>query len=390
MAVQNSDRTSSARVLHVITGLNTGGAETALCRLLETLRLPVFEHVVVALGKPGTLSARVAAVAELHHLGMNPARPRPRDLWRLRRIVRAAAPDVVHGWMHHANIAATLATTGLGLPLLWGVRQSLYDQAKEKRLTRLMIKGGAMFSRRPRHILYNSAVSARQHEAAGYDANRTRVIPNGFDTDLFRPDRAARLRLGAELKSPADALLIGLVARVHPMKDHANFLRAAAMFAAENPQAHFVLVGDGTEAGNTELVRQIEKLQLRSCVHLLGRRTDIAAINAALDIATSSSWAEAFPNAIGEAMACAVPCVATDVGDVPQIIGDTGVIVPANDSSALATGWGTLAALDPPSRQALGLRARQRIIEHYSLSAVSTQYADLYASLIRQTINHQD
>jgi len=384
MGARPTERGASARVLHVITGLNTGGAETALCRLLETLRSPDFEHVVVALGPPGSLSARVGAVAELHHLRMTPSRPRPGDLWRLRRIVRASAPDVVHGWMYHANIIATLATTGLGIPVLWGIRHSLHDPEKEKRLTRQVIRAGALFSRRPRQILYNSVVSARQHESAGYDAARTRAIPNGFDTGLFRPDDAARRRIRVELGLPADALLVGLVARVHPMKDHANFLRAAGLFVAACPQAHFVLVGDGADADNPILRDLLDELGLQGHVRLCGRRTDISAIDAALDIASISSWSEAFPNAIGEAMACGVPCVATEVGDVKQIIGDTGVVVPARDARALAAGWAQLAALDGPARRALGLRARQRIIEHYSLQAVSLQYADLYTSLIQR------
>lgn len=374
----------AVKVIHIITGLDVGGAETALCRLLETLHSPAFEHVVIALGHLGSLSTRVGAVAELHHLGMNPAWPRPRDLWRLRRIVRVSAPGVVHGWMYHANIAATLATTGLGIPVLWGIRHSLHDLEREKRQTRLVIRSGALLSRRPGQILYNSVVSARQHEAAGYDATRTRVIPNGFDTDAFLPDVPARLRIREELALPPDALLIGLVARVHPVKDHANFLRAAGLFAAAYPQAHFVLAGDGADTSNTALSNLISELNLQACVHLCGRRTDIAAIDAALDISSCSSWGEAFPNAIGEAMACGVPCVATDVGDVPQIIGDTGVVVPARDPSALAMGWGRLTALDAPARRALGLRARQRIIERYSLAAVSMQYANLYSSLIRK------
>lgn len=372
------------RLTHVITGLNTGGAETALCRLLETLRLPAFEHVVVALGEPGSLSARVGAVANLHHLGMNPGRPRPRDLRRLRHIVRASAPEVVHGWMYHANIAATLAAMGLGIPVLWGIRQSLYETEKEKRLTQLVIKAGALLSRHPLQVLYNSVVSARQHETAGYDAARTKVIPNGFDTAVFRPDLAVRLRIREELALPADALVIGLVARYHPMKDHANFLRAAALHTARNSRAHFVLVGDGVDSDKPALSSLIKELNLHGRVHLCGRRMDIAAINAALDIASSSSWGEAFPNAIGEAMACGVPCVGTDVGDVPHIIGDTGVVVPARDPSALAAGWGQLAALDAPARQALGLSARQRIIERYSLTEVSAQYANLYRSFIQK------
>lgn len=371
------------RIVHVITGLNTGGAETALCRLLETLRVPDFEHVVVALGGVGSLSARAGAQAELHHLGMNPARPRARDLWRLRCILRASSPELVHGWMYHANLAASLAAIRLGVPLLWGIRQSLYDLSKEKRLTRLVINAGARLSSHPRYILYNSVVSARQHEVAGYDSNRTRVIPNGFDTEVFRPDHAARLRIRAELMVPDDALLVGLVARVHPMKDHANFLRAASAFAERNPGAYFVLVGDGADVGNASLTELAAELGLLGRLRWCGRRTDIAAINAALDIACSaSSWGEAFPNAVGEAMACGIPCVATDVGEVPLIIGDTGVVVRARDAGALAAGWAQLAALDDSARRALGMRARQRIAEHYSLAAVGQQFADLYASLI--------
>lgn len=372
------------KILHVITGLDTGGAETVLCRLLESLGSPEFEHVVVALGNPAALSHRAGALAELHHLGMNPRRPRLRDLRRLRRIIRFSAVDVVHGWMYHANIAASLASAGLGLPLLWGIRHSIHELANEKRSTRFVIKGGAWFSRTPRHILYNSLTSAGQHQAAGYDCSRTRVIPNGFDTSVYMPSEALREEIRAELALPPTAFLIGLVARVHPVKDHANFLNAAALFVANFPQANFVLVGDGADASNESLADLIDALQLRGHVHLCGRRTDIAAINAAFDIATSSSWGEAFPNAIGEAMACGVPCVATDVGDVRAIIGDTGVVVPPRDARALAGGWAELAALDAPARRAFGLRARQRVIERYSLGAVSRQFADLYLSLKRK------
>ncbi len=384
MNIGNAEKTAAMRILHIITSLNTGGAETALCRLLEILRPPAFEHVVVALGQQGTLSARVQAVADIHHLGMNAARPRPADFWQLRRIVRSSAPDVVHGWMYHANIAATFGAIGFGIPVLWGIRHSLHDLASEKRSTRLVIKGGVPLSLYPRHILYNSIESARQHEHLGYVASRTRIIANGFDVEAFRPDVAGRLRVRSELELPPDALLIGLVARVHPMKDHANFLRAAAMLTQVCARAYFVLVGDGADACNPELTGLIGELGLQGRVLLCGRRTDIAAIDVALDIACLSSSSEAFPNAIGEAMACGVPCVATDVGDVAQIIGDTGVVVPARDARALADGLGKLAVLDEAARRVLGLHARQRIVEHYSLASVAAQYADTYVSSIRK------
>jgi len=336
---------------------------------------------VISLGKAGALSARVGAAAELHHLGMNPKAPLPHDLWRLRRIIRECRPDVLHGWMYHGNIAATLANVGLGTPLVCGIHHSLYDLRGEKPLTRLMIKSGAFLSRHAQCMLYCSAVSSSQHEVLGYERARAKVIPNGFDIDMLRPDSHGRAKIRTELSVSAHEFLIGMVARVHPIKDHANFLRAARRFADTNPEARFVLVGDGAVSENASLSDLIASLSLGDRVLLCGRRTDIGHINAALDIATSSSRGEAFPMTLGEAMACGVPCVATDVGDVSEIIGDTGVVVPPRDADALAAGWSQIAALDNAARQALGQRARQRIIDRFSMTAVHGRYMDLYASL---------
>lgn len=355
-----------------------------LCRLLEALRPPVFEHTVIALGSAGTLSARVAKYATLHHLGMRAAAPLPRDLWRLRCTLQASTSDVIHAWMYHANLMATLAAFGTGTPLLWGIRQSLYDLRHEKRATRWVIMANKVLSRRPVRIIYNSLTSASQHEAFGFRRAHQLVISNGFDVELFRVNYEARVRIRSELSIGDGNLVIGSIARWHPMKDHANFLRAAALLMRSHPLAIFVLVGDGLDAGNTELTSLISTLGLEGRMRLCGRQTDIAAVDAALDIASSSSWGEAFPNAIGEAMACGVPCVATDVGDVLEIIGDTGIVVPPRDPDALCAGWERLAAMEKTERHALGLRARQRIIENYSLAAMASCYADVYSDMTRK------
>ena len=371
-----------SRIAHVITGLNTGGAEVVLCRLLASLRPPEFQHTVVALGSEGTLSGDVADLAELHHLGMRAGRMMPGGLLKLRRLLRRARPDVIQGWMYHANFAATLAAMGLGVPLAWGVRQSLYSLEREKPGTRWVIRACAPLSRRPARIVYNSAVSRAQHTKFGFHDGRASVIPNGFDTSAFAPDPAARTWMRAELGIAREAVAIGLVARVHPMKDHANFLRAAARFWAEHTDVVFVLVGDSADQSNPELAGLIDALRLRDSMRLCGRRTDIAAVHNALDIASSSSsWGEAFPNAIAEAMACGTPCVATDVGDVRDIIGETGVVVPPRDPVALSEGWARLAGLGLEGRRELGRRARERIIERYSLAANAQAYAELWRSL---------
>jgi glycosyltransferase involved in cell wall biosynthesis len=370
------------KVLHVITGLNTGGAETALCRLLEALPQPEFDHAVVALGSEGALSARVAKSTTPCHLGMRPGRFAPSDVKRLRHVIRASRPDVIHGWMYHANLMAALATWGLRIPMIWGVRQTLYNTDREKRATRMVIRANAAFSRRPRWIVYNSSVSSLQHQKRGFASVRTRIIPNGYDTNAFKPDPQARASVRRELNIPIGALAIGLVARTHPMKDHDNFLRAAALFVQSNPRAVFVLVGDGTEIESFRLHDLARQLAVGEHMRLCGRRDDIAAVNGALDIASSSSaWGDAFSNAIAEAMACGVPCVATDVGDAREIVGDTGTVVAPRDPAALAEGWAKLAALDVEERRLLGARARARIIERYTLASIARQYADLYASV---------
>jgi glycosyltransferase involved in cell wall biosynthesis len=372
------------KICHVITGVNAGGAEIALCRLLESMRSPDFQHVVVALGGEGTLSGRLAESARLHHMGIRPGRAGPGDVLRLRRLLASESADLVHAWMYHAHLMTSLALWGQPVPHLWSVHHSLTDLATDKRLTRVVIRLNAVFSSRPRCVLYASQLSASQHEDYGFSRLRTVVIPNGYDTSVLAPDPVARARIRHELAVPDDCLVIGMVARVHPTKDHGNFLRAAKQFRDSYPDSVFVLVGDGTTDANAELAGLIDALQLRAHVRLLGRRTDIPAINAAFDIATLASRGEAFPNAVAEAMACGVPCVATDVGDVPMIVADTGVVVPTRDAVALSAGWASIAALAPRERRTLGSRARQRIVNNYTGSLRTRRYADLYSSIVQE------
>ena len=372
------------KICHVITGLGAGGAEIALCRLLEALGAPRFDHVVVALGSKGALSGRVAESAVLYHLDIGPGWAGPGDVLRLRRLLARESADLVHAWMYHAHLLTSMALLGRSVPHLWSVHHSLTDLATDKRLTRLVIRLNAMFSARPRCVLYASQLSASQHEDYGFCKSRTVVIPNGYDTDAFKPDPAARARIRHELGVADDCLLIGMVARVHPTKDHGNFLHAASQFRNGHPDSVFVLVGNGATADNPELTGTIDALHLRGHVRLLGQREDIPAINAAFDIATLASRGEAFPNAVAEAMSCGVPCVATDVGDVPTILAGTGVIVPPRDPVALSAGWAELAAFTPRERLRLGARARERIVSYYNNDLRARRYTQLYSSIVRE------
>lgn len=370
------------RVIFIITGLSTGGAEMMLLKLCSKLDRHRFAPSVISLSGKGAVGPRIEALGiPVYTLGIRPSRPSLAGLLRLRKLVLTLRPNLVQGWMYHGNLAASLATRSVSV--VWGIRQSLYGLDKERVLTRWVIRLGVVMSRYSRAIVYNSRTSARQHEAFGFNTSRTCIIPNGFDTEVFHPDENARIGIRQELGLSGNVVLIGLIGRYHPMKDHRNFLNAAALIAKEFPDVCFLLVGCEVNAGNPALSAMILKFGLSGRVFLLGERKDIPQLNAALDIASSASaWGEGFANVIGEAMSCGVPCVVTDVGDSAWIVGDTGRVVPQRDPVALAAAWKSLIMLGRDERQALGSLARQRVIENFSLESVVKQYEDLYESLI--------
>ncbi len=374
------------RVVHIITGLSTGGAERMLLKLLSRTDRTRFAPVVISLVDKGEVGSQVEALGvPLHTLNVARGMPSPAGLWRLVRILRRERPDIIQSWMYHGNIAAQLASWLYrpGTPVVWNIRGTHTNLAREPFLTALVIWLGARLSRQPVVIVNNSRTSATSHEQLlGYRGDRWRILPNGFDTENFVPSDDARSAIRASLGLPADALLISLVGRYHPVKGHADFLRAATILLKDYPSVHFVLVGQDVVDGNVALAHLLKDSSLRAAVHLLGPREDMATVTAAADIATSASLSEGFSNSIGEAMSCGVPCVATDVGEASWIIGSTGRIVPASSPAALAAAWSELLAMGAEARRSLGRSARQRVLREFSLDAVVRQYEALYDEVL--------
>lgn len=366
------------------TGLATGGAERMLVKLVSQLHGRSYEFAVVSLLDAGTqgpllrdLGVPVDALRIRRPVAL-PALP-----LRLRRCVRHFRPDVIQGWMYHGNLAATIARRLAGSParLVWGIRQTFYGMAHERPLTRGVIRANAALSAASERIVYNSSLSRAQHAAAGFKDERGIVIPNGFDTDQFRPDPTARAAARSRLGIPERAEVVGLVARDHPMKDHANFLAAAGRVAQARPDSVFVLAGAGVNPSNARLEALVAQAGLHGRARLLGEVTGVQQLYPAFDAAVlSSAWGEAFPNVLGEALACAVPCVATDVGDAAAIVGEAGRIVPPADSERLAAAIVDVLNLGAEGRRALGEAGRRHVEQHYSLAAIADSYRALYAS----------
>ena len=369
------------KLLHVITGLNVGGAETMLARLLECGHLaPEIQSEVVSLMAPGMAGVRIAAAGTMvHSLGMRGGIPSPMAATGLMRLVRIIRPDLIMGWMHHGQLAASLA--GLmapgSPPVIWNVRHSLTGYRQEKRLSRAVLRVGAWLSGTPAAIVYNSRAARLQYRAFGYSARRDLVIPNGFDPRGFAPRGPARRALHALFGLPETAPLIGMIARDHPMKDLPNLLTAFARVQQSRSDAHLLIAGEGMDAPSRTSAALLDRLVPGSWT-LAGHRGDVASWLSGLDlVALPSAWGEGFPNIIGEAMAAGVPCVTTDVGDAAWVVGETGRAVAPGDPSALAGALLDLIHVGAEGRATLGRAARERVQEHFTMSSVARRYAAL-------------
>jgi glycosyltransferase involved in cell wall biosynthesis len=377
-------------VHHVITGLSTGGAEMMLFKLLSRLDPERYWSEVTSLTDIGPAGEKIQALGiPVTALGMRRGLPDPRALLRLARILRRRPPALLQTWMYHSDlIGGFAAKLARNIPVIWGIRASSLDPAINGQSAVLTARLCASLSSFiPEAIVCCSEAGRWAHAALGYQQSKLRVIPNGFDIDSSELDLNARRALRQEWGIDESAVLVGHVARFDPMKDHRGFVETAARVHAKIPSTRFIFCGDGVDRQNSALVEWIRAAGIEDACILLGPRADVQRIYAALDVfVMSSSHAEGFPNVLGEAMASAVPCVATDVGDARLIIGDTGYVVPTREPTRLSEALISLLELEPQGRARLGLAARMRVVERFSLPTVVGQYESLYEEILTKRL----
>ena len=344
------------------------------------------ENGVVALTEGGRLQGQFEASDAVLFKAEGPQRHGVlRRMPILMQTLRRFRPHIIQGWMYHGNLAALMISTIYPhkTPVVWNIRHSLHQVRLEKKTTLAVNMAGAMLSFLPKKIIYNSQVSRRQHEQLGYARRRGTTIPNGFDLNRYQPDAQAIQRLQQCFDLPSDVLLVGHIARYHPMKDHANFLHAAAEVVQNFAGVRFLMAGNGVTLDNPGLSAVIHHLNLQDYVIMLGEREEMAPIFAGLDcLVLSSAWGEAFPNVIGEAMACGTPCIATKIGDCASIIRDSGYTVPPGDPSTLASAIVRLLSMPRDVRKGLGHRARMLIKKNFSIESIVEKYLTVYESII--------
>ena len=375
---------SNTRVAHIIPAFTQGGAEEMLLKIVQSSPGHGVDHVVIALSDRGTMRTRFERHCATYSLGIKGSLPGFGSAFELVRLVRQSKPHLIQGWMYHGNLAATWAWAlyRARVPLCWTIRQSLYDIRNEKALSKVVIYLNAWLSRLPKAIIFNSYCSLEQHARFGLDARKTIMIPNGFDLNRFTPDEFARSKIRQALGIDAQAPLVGMIARLHPMKDHTNFFKAAELILESIPKAHFLLAGTNVTREYLPLPNELANAAHQ--FHLLGERKDTTDLMNAMDVLTvASRWGEAFPNVIGEALACGTPCVATDVGDSKRILGDCGKTVPAGNPELLASA--VIATLNESGEKKAfdALLRRQRVRDYFDILKITANYNSTYAALVK-------
>lgn len=374
------------RITHVIVGLNVGGAELMLKRLITShCRRSDYSHRVISLTELGKVGEDLRELGiPVRTLDMRNGVDVFRTFSRLRRQLAADAPDIVQTWMYHADLLGGLAARSVGVRhILWGIRTTEI-RAGGSWITRLIRKLCAHLSAYvPCKIVCAAHAARKVHEAVGYSSSKMLVIPNGFDLErlVATPEQVASIRRQAGLTSKHR--VIGSVGRFNAVKDQRNFVMAAGSLARQHPDLRFLMVGRDLDRSNVQLLQWIAETGRPECFVLLGERSDVPACLATMNIFCLHSRTEGFPNVVGEAMAMARPCVVTDVGDAAFLVADTGVTVPKEDARALAAGLETLLSLPKAELHDLGQRARQRIQTHFTMDQARQNFEWVYQQVLK-------
>lgn len=371
------------RVLHIITGLDDGGAEAVLFRLCKLDKK--YQHTVISLQAKQKYESLLQKLnISVHTLNFSNSSINFFGLFKLFKLIRQIKPDVVQTWMPHADlIGGVLARIAGVKKIFWGVHHANLIKGKINRVVIMIVRLNALLSNLvPTKIIYCAEKSREVQESIGFKKSKGVVVQNGYDTNSFFQDSSLDRIIRNELGIPHETFLIGHVGNYHPLKDQETLIKSLRYLDQKSINFNAILVGSKLEPSNKNLIKLINENGLTERIHLLGKRNDITAIMNGIDIFMLSSISEAFPNVLNEAMACETPCVTTNVGDAALIVGDTGWIVSPQDSKALAKAL--VQALEEKkfhneSWEKRKKACRKRILENYSLEKMIKKYQDVWA-----------
>lgn len=374
------------KILHLITDLNIGGAEMMLQKLVSNMNGEHYENIVVSIMDKGSLGEKIEKNGvRLYTLDMKKGISAFSGIIKLFKIIKSEKPDIIQTWLYHADMLGLICGKLSGMSrICWNLRCSNMEMSKYSFISGLIVKMLSGLSRLPTAVLYNSLEGKKVHEKIGYRPLRWEYIPNGFNPEVFTPSQASdRKEFRQSMGIPEDAFIIGMIARYDPMKGHKELVHSAKLLSdkCKSNNIYFVLAGRGVDKNNKELLIELKNTGAYENFILLGERKDIPYLTSNFDILCSPSLGEGFSNSIGEAMSCQVPCVVTAVGDSPLIVEDSGIVVSPGDSEALAEALYSMYIMKPEERNAMGVRARDIILNKYSIKVIVNKYEVLYKNL---------
>lgn len=355
------------KVLHVITNFAAvGGAEMMLAKLVKSR--PDCEHVIVALMKTSEIYQATLHQCEYHEgLGWNGLNTL-NVVAKLRHIIKQVQPDVIQGWMYHANALISLSLIGMAnRPMFyWGVHHSLASPKEESLSTKIALYLSKFLSSQPDGIIYCAHSALKQHQAFGFNNKNQKVIPNGVELERFTGQRT--------INNP---LVVGFAGRYHPAKGFEYLFETIARL--KDHPVIFKVAGKSVNLENPEIRAYINKYQLdTSKIKLLDQVDDMPSFYQSIDLFLMTSITEGFPNVLVESMASGVPCVTTDVGDAGFIVEKTGEVVPPRHADALATAILHYLNLSNDQKLMSKAAARHRVEQNFSLESVSQLYFNVW------------
>lgn len=363
------------KIVHIISGLGSGGAEHMLYKLIAYSDKEKYAHEVISLIDEGVMGERMNSKnVKVHSLNLN-KKNMFKSLIMAKKVCKNA--DMINTWLYHADLFGFIvAKVLLRKRLVWNVRHSNLDKDANKSQTLRIVQINAYLSRFVSTITYNSNSALSTHTKFGYKNKRAVVIPNGFELDKFKFSLVDRIRVRKDLGWGEDQKSIITVGRWNVQKDYSTLIKALFELKKSNCNFKMIMCGTDLDSSNKELTDLIANYQLTQDIQLLGRREDVAALLSASDVYVSSSLGESFSNAIGEAMACELFCVVTDVGDSKLMVGDTGTVVEAKDYNALFNAL--LTAVHHGNLKQMGYKARERVIRIYDIKEIVKSYQKVF------------
>lgn len=369
------------KIGHIITGLGSGGAENMLYKLLKYSNRDKFYHEVISLLDEGVYGEKIKALGyKVHTLNLYKGNIFS-ALLTTKKLCREF--DIVNTWLYHADLLGFLAVKLLpgemhGKSLIWNIRHSNLDKDVNKKRTLFIVKINSFFSKKVNCITFNSHKAFNAHLSIGYQNKNLIVIPNGFELEKFKYNADARMRVRRMYNIDDNCKVFITVGRWEVQKDYPTLLKALHEVKKKHPNFKLIMVGTSLNYNNVELTKQIRNYDLQENVNLLGRREDIPDLLSGADCYISSSLGESFSNSIGEAMACELPCIVTDVGDSKRVIGDTGVVVPPKNYIELANSICNFLDMPVITRNP---KARARVVENFSIEKIVNEFERNFMSV---------